>query len=162
MRKDRGGREMGNYMCERECWQSAYTVDSLADAISVCRKGVNGQNLAATEAVAECLSHYALHPAPSIDREPEPDWCDMGKTEKILALVLRGTSDANIAFKDLCKLLKDLGFAERVRGDHFIYTKPQIEEILNIQPIGSLAKPYQVKQVRTVILKYKLGDLHED
>jgi hypothetical protein len=47
-----------------------------------------------------------------------------------------------------------------VRGDHFIYTKPQIEEILNLQPIGGLAKAYQVKQVRTVILKYKLGDLH--
>jgi predicted RNA binding protein YcfA (HicA-like mRNA interferase family) len=53
----------------------------------------------------------------------------MGKTEKILESVLRGTSDANISFKDLCKLLKTLGFTERVRGDHFIYTKPQIEEI---------------------------------
>jgi predicted RNA binding protein YcfA (HicA-like mRNA interferase family) len=84
----------------------------------------------------------------------------MGKTEKILVSVLRGTSDANISFKDLCKLLETLGFTERVRGDHSIYTKPQIEEILNIQPIGALAKAYQVKQVRAVILKYKLGDLH--
>jgi hypothetical protein len=32
-----------------------------------------------------------------------------------------------------------------------------IEEILNIQPKGSKAKNYQVKQVREVILKYKLG-----
>ncbi|TCT22939.1 type II toxin-antitoxin system HicA family toxin [Thiobaca trueperi] len=84
----------------------------------------------------------------------------MGKIEKTLDSVLRGTSDANISFKDLCKLLKTLGFTERVRGDHFIYTKPQIEEILNIQPIGALAKAYQVKQVRTVILKYKLGNFH--
>lgn len=84
----------------------------------------------------------------------------MGKTDKILEVVLRGMSDANISFKDLCKLLKALGFTERVRGDHFIYTKPQIEEILNLQPVGSLAKAYQVRQVRTVILKYKLGDLH--
>ncbi len=81
----------------------------------------------------------------------------MGKTEKILESVLRGSSDTNISFNDLRKLLGTLGFSERVRGDHFIYTKPQIEEILNIQPIGALAKAYQVKQVRAVILKYKLG-----
>jgi hypothetical protein len=66
----------------------------------------------------------------------------MGKKAKILESVLRGTSDANISFKDLCKLLKTLGFTERARGDHFIYTKPQIEEILNIQTIGALAKAY--------------------
>jgi len=84
----------------------------------------------------------------------------MGKTEKVLDSVLRGTSDANISFKDLCNLLKALGFTERVRGDHFIYTKPQIDEILNIQPLGASAKAYQVKQVRTLILKYKLGDFH--
>jgi len=85
----------------------------------------------------------------------------MGKNEKILDSILRGTSDANISFKDLRKILKALGFEERVRGDHFIYTKSQIEEILNIQPIGALAKAYQVKQVRAVILKYKLGELHD-
>jgi hypothetical protein len=86
----------------------------------------------------------------------------MGKTEKTLEAVLRGTSDANISFKDLRNLLKTMGFTERVRGDHFIYTKPQIEEILNLQPVGSLAKAYQVKQVRIVTLKYKLGDFHAD
>jgi hypothetical protein len=80
----------------------------------------------------------------------------MGKTEKTLSLVLRGTSDANISFRDVCSLLLKLGFSERVRGDHFIYTKPAVEEILNLQPIGSKAKAYQVKQVRALILKYKL------
>jgi hypothetical protein len=80
----------------------------------------------------------------------------MGKAEKTLSLVLRGTSDANIPFKDLCSLLVKLGFSERVRGDHFIYFKEGVGEILNLQPIRSTAKAYQVKQVRTVILKYKL------
>jgi predicted RNA binding protein YcfA (HicA-like mRNA interferase family) len=80
----------------------------------------------------------------------------MGKAEKTLSLVLRGTSDANIPVKDLCSLLVKLGFSERVRGDHFIYFKEGVEEILNLQPIRSTAKAYQVKQVRTVILKYKL------
>lgn len=80
----------------------------------------------------------------------------MGKTEKTLGIVLRGTSDANVPFKDLCSLLLNLGFFERVRGDHYIYSKEGVEEILNLQPIGSKAKTYQVKQVRTLILKYKL------
>ena len=31
-----------------------------------------------------------------------------------------------------------------------------VEEIINIQPIGAKAKAYQVKQVRNLILKYKL------
>jgi len=83
----------------------------------------------------------------------------MGKVEKTLQLVLRGTSDANIPFRDLCRLLKRLGFAERIRGDHFIYSKPRVDEILNIQPIGALAKAYQVKQVRDLILKFRLGDI---
>ncbi len=80
----------------------------------------------------------------------------MSKTEKTLNIVLRGTSDANVPFKDICSLLLNLGFSERIRGDHHIYSKEGVEEILNLQPIGSKAKAYQVKQVRTVIVKYKL------
>jgi hypothetical protein len=54
-------------------------------------------------------------------------------------------------------LLKAFGFDERIRGDHHIFTKNGVEEILNLQPISAKAKPYQVKQVRNVILKYKLN-----
>ena len=50
-----------------------------------------------------------------------------------------------------------LGFDERIRGSHYIYSKEGVEEIVNLQPIGSRAKAYQVKQVRSIILKYKLG-----
>jgi len=81
----------------------------------------------------------------------------MSKHDKVLEIVLRGTSDANIAFSDLCSLLVWLGFQERIRGDHHIFTKSGIPEILNLQPCGSKAKPYQVKQVRELILKYKLA-----
>jgi len=77
---------------------------------------------------------------------------------KALALVLYGASDANVEFSTLCNLLKRLGFTERIRGDHFIFTRHNVEEILNLQPIGAKAKAYQVKQVRSVILKYKLGE----
>jgi len=76
---------------------------------------------------------------------------------KALDRVLRGTSDANIRFDDLCRVLKRLGFEERIRGDHHIFTRDGVEEILNLQPRGSLAKAYQVKQVRNVIVQYKLA-----
>ena len=74
----------------------------------------------------------------------------------MLAKILHGTSDANISFSGVCQLLKVFGFDERVRGDHHIFTKDGIKEILNLQPKGSKAKPYQVKQVRSIILQYKL------
>ena len=86
----------------------------------------------------------------------------MGKTEKTLQKILRGASDTNVSFKDLCNLLKRLGFSERVRGDHFIFTKTDVEEILNLQPVGAKAKAYQVKQVRNIILKYNLGESYVD
>ncbi len=77
--------------------------------------------------------------------------------DKILERILRGTSDANISFSDVCGLLRRLGFDERIRGSHHIFTKQDVGEIVNLQPRGSNAKPYQVKQVRNLILKYKLG-----
>ena len=77
---------------------------------------------------------------------------------KLLERILRGTSDASIPFTDLCLLLQRLGFDERIRGSHHIFAREGIDEILNLQTKGPNAKPYQVKQVRGVILKYKLGD----
>ncbi len=86
----------------------------------------------------------------------------MGKHAKVLARILSGESDAGIRFAELVQLLSRLGFAERIRGDHHIFAREDVEEILNLQPRGSMAKPYQVKQVRNVILKYNLGvDEHE-
>ncbi len=81
----------------------------------------------------------------------------MAWTDKTLDRVLSGTSDASISFGDLRNLLRRLGFEERVRGSHHIFWKNGVEEILNLQPKGNKAKPYQVRQIRNVILKYKLG-----
>ncbi|MBI3010200.1 MAG: type II toxin-antitoxin system HicA family toxin [Candidatus Omnitrophica bacterium] len=82
----------------------------------------------------------------------------MSSREKLLEEVLRGTADANIQFGGLCQLLQSLGFRERIRGGHHIFVKDGIEEILNLQPKGGKAKPYQVKQVRKVIVRYRLGE----
>lgn len=81
----------------------------------------------------------------------------MGKFENILSAILRGASDNNIAFSDLRFALESLEFEVRVKGDHFIYTRHNVAEIINIQPVGNKAKAYQVKQVRNLILKYKLA-----
>ena len=82
----------------------------------------------------------------------------MGKHEKLLSQILKGTSDANISFEGLCNLLQNIGFEMRIRGSHHIFIKNNVEEILNLQPKGAKAKPYQVKQVRSIIVKYRLGE----
>lgn len=82
----------------------------------------------------------------------------MSQYEKILLAILSGTRDNAISFSDLQTVLKRLGFQCRVRGDHFIYTRDGVEDIINIQPTGNnKAKPYQVKQIRSLILRYRLG-----
>jgi hypothetical protein len=80
----------------------------------------------------------------------------VNKQHKFIDRLLNGTADADIGFNDLCQLLKRLGFEERIRGDHHIFTRNDVEEILNLQPKGAQAKPYQVKQVRNLIRKYGL------
>lgn len=82
----------------------------------------------------------------------------MGKFEKLLSRIVYGKSDAEIAFGDLCNLLERLGFSARIRGSHHIYRKEGVREKINLQKEGGKAKPYQVRQVRNIILKYKLGD----
>ncbi|MEA1969437.1 MAG: type II toxin-antitoxin system HicA family toxin [Thermodesulfobacteriota bacterium] len=81
----------------------------------------------------------------------------MSKHDKLLIKILRGSADSNIPFASLCSLLMAFGFDERIRGDHHNFTKNGIDEILNLQPLGSKSKAYQVKQVRKIILKYQLN-----
>ena len=58
----------------------------------------------------------------------------MSQYEKLLLRILCGTQDSNVAFSDLQKVLTILGFVVRIKGDHFIYTRDDIDEIINIQP----------------------------
>lgn len=81
----------------------------------------------------------------------------MSKHQKLLLKILRGDSDANIRFKDLCQLLVKLGFTERVRGSHHLFHREDVEELINLQEDGAKAKPYQVRQVRRIILEYQLS-----
>ena len=75
----------------------------------------------------------------------------------MLVKLLSGNSDNNFSFDDLRNILLHLNFSEKTTGgSHRIFYKDGINEIINIQPNGNKAKPYQVKQVRALVLKYKL------
>ena len=82
--------------------------------------------------------------------------CTVNKHEKLLQFIILRRSDANVPFEGLCQLMLRLGFAVHIRGDHHIFTREDVEEIVNLQPVGSKAKTYQVKQVRGLILRYQM------
>ena len=80
----------------------------------------------------------------------------MPSVEKIISDIICAEKNSNIKFRDLQRVLDVMGFRCRIKGDHFIYYKDGINEIINIMPKANTAKPYQVKQIRNLILKYKL------
>lgn len=81
----------------------------------------------------------------------------MGRHDKLLEQILRGLSDNSVGFDDLCGLLRYLGFEMRVRGRHHLFSRIGVAELVNLQRDGAQAKPYQVRQVRAIILKYRLA-----
>ena len=84
----------------------------------------------------------------------------MSRYAKALQRLLTGTAAQTIRYAVLCSLLGRLGFAERQRGgSHRIFSRDGVLEILNLQPRpDGTAKPYQIRQVRDVILRYRLAD----
>ena len=86
----------------------------------------------------------------------------MKKHEKLLRRIVEARSDNNIAFDELRQLLVSFGFEERTRGSHHIFRRRDVEERINLQQDGALAKAYQVRQVRGVILRYRLGRISDE
>ena len=84
----------------------------------------------------------------------------MTRYAKALVRLLSGTADQALRFEELCNLLNRLGFVDRQRGgSHRIFSRDGVAEILNLQPRpDGTGKPYQVRQVREVILRYQLAD----
>ena len=70
--------------------------------------------------------------------------------------ILSGFADANINFEELRELLKRLGFEERIHGSHHVFRKPGVVEKINLQRDGAKAKPYQVRQVRAILVNQRL------
>ena len=80
----------------------------------------------------------------------------MNENDRLRLRILSGQSDANIRFDDLRLFMLRLGFVERVRGSHHVFRKEGVRERINLQRDGSHAKPYQVRQVRGLILRHRL------
>ncbi len=81
----------------------------------------------------------------------------MGRRRKHYEKIVSGNSDANIPFEQSRTLLKALGFTERVRGSHHVFSRDDVEELINLQPAsGGNCKPYQVRQMREILIKYNL------
>lgn len=81
----------------------------------------------------------------------------MSKLEKLLFKLLSGNSDKNFGFSDLTKILETYSFSLRIKGSHHIFYKQGVEEIINLQEgTNGKAKPYQVKQVRELLIRYKI------
>jgi len=85
----------------------------------------------------------------------------VSKWAKLIRRILEGRSDANISFSELRSLLLHLGFEERTKGSHHIFHRDGIEEMINLQKDDGQAKPYQVKQIRQLILRHELGELDD-
>ena len=83
----------------------------------------------------------------------------VSRDDRLRQRILGGRSDANIRFDALRGLLLRLGFVERVRGSHHNFRRAGVRELINLQRDGSHAKPYQVRQVRRVLLRYDLGEV---
>ncbi len=80
----------------------------------------------------------------------------MERDDRLRRRILDGRSDANIRFEDLRRFLLRLGFVERTKGSHHIFRKPGVRELVNLQRDGNQAKPYQVRQIRRIVLMYSL------
>ena len=82
----------------------------------------------------------------------------MNRNYALRQRILSGRSGANIRFDELRLFSSRSGFSERISGGHHNFRKTGVREMINLQREGSHAKPYQVRQVRNIILAYGLGD----
>ena len=82
----------------------------------------------------------------------------MSRRQKFLVQLLNPATATNFDFASLVNLRLFLGFEQRVRGSHHIFTKPKVAEIINLQPsVGNTVRPYQAKQIRELIMRYQLA-----
>lgn len=85
----------------------------------------------------------------------------MDNFEKLYKKII-DESSLSITFPELIYFVEKLGFEGRCKGDHHIYRMDGVSELLNLQPQGDSAKKYQIKQVRRIVIKYKLGGECDD
>ena len=65
----------------------------------------------------------------------------MARRHGVQNVVLGGRSDANVRFDDLRNLLLSIGFEERTRGGHHLFSRSGVVERVNLQRDGNHANP---------------------
>ncbi len=77
------------------------------------------------------------------------------KKRKLLKKIISGSK--NVKFSDVVSIAEAFGFQlDRINGSHHIYLHPDVPEILNLQNANNKAKPYQIKQMLTIIERHNL------
>jgi predicted RNA binding protein YcfA (HicA-like mRNA interferase family) len=67
------------------------------------------------------------------------------------------TSPASLRFSEVQRLAEALGLhLSLVRGSHHIYSRPGVTELVNLQDVSGMAKPYQVRQLLRLAARYNL------
>ncbi|MFN7960386.1 MAG: type II toxin-antitoxin system HicA family toxin [Thermoanaerobaculia bacterium] len=75
---------------------------------------------------------------------------------RLLRRLLQGHLQ-NVAFADFCRLAEGFGFQPgRSRGSHQTFSHPSVPELVNLQPFGGEAKPYQIRQFLRLVERYNL------
>lgn len=66
-------------------------------------------------------------------------------------------SPANVRFREMVELVGAFGFRlSRVSGSHHIFVHPDVKELINLQDVQGMAKPYQVRQFLKLVERYNL------
>lgn len=90
----------------------------------------------------------------------------MDKYNEIYQKIIVNGVYKGFRFDDIRYFLEKTGFSLRINnGDHFRYSMSGVPELINIQPDKKdrkTAKDYQVKQIRNLFRKYKLGGLDDE
>ena len=79
----------------------------------------------------------------------------MVKPEKLYARLLQNRS--SIRFRDFQRVLEAFGFElDRTKGSHHQYRHAKATRPLSIQPVGNMAKPYQIDQFVAIVAEFGL------
>jgi len=74
---------------------------------------------------------------------------------KLLQLIL--DNPRNVRFDDLIRVVEGFGFRlDRISGSHHIYKRAGIQQLINLQNVGGMAKNYQVKQFLEIVEEFDL------
>lgn len=76
--------------------------------------------------------------------------------QKLLRRAL--ASPQSLRFAEAINLAKAFGFRiDRISGSHHILKRAGIPELVNLQDVGGMAKPYQVRQLLKLVERHNLS-----